>query len=500
MFDIYLRVSQMNGREEDQATEIYESQCRDWAGRNAIEVGKVVEDLDVSGSVAVADRALEQLIRRVEDGESDGILTPYLDRFGRDLLEGAKAYRRIALAGGRLVCVSDGTDSNRPGDKLLFNMRMAIAEEALDRTRANYQASVDRAASRGVYVAMAPFGYRKRDDGKLEIVEPEAKVVRELFRRRGEGETLGSLHKWFRAEVARLPERRQGKRVYRGSRGAMRAALANRAYLGEMSTSSGTSGQPTVYKDRHPAIITSERVWEAAQGKAPFSPRNGKTLAAHLRGLVFCATCEHRCKISLTGPPERRTCGYTCTHPDCTGRASIKASNLDAHVEGLLSQAAADHEPHFAAVLLGDDRWTAALEKVEEARSTFEGYRDNMELQRQLGLQDFTAGLAVRKTALAAARTALAKLRPTSNSDPEEAPPHTAVEIKNLDSAANNARFIERVVLRPNGMSGLRKPPEERADVYFVGASEPYSPREVELPAEQADVLANLPPAEPIAA
>jgi site-specific DNA recombinase len=208
MFDIYLRVSQMNGREEDQATEIYESQCRDWAGRNAIEVGKVVEDLDVSGSVAVADRALEQLIRRVEDGESDGILTPYLDRFGRDLLEGAKAYRRIALAGGRLVCVSDGTDSNRPGDKLLFNMRMAIAEEALDRTRANYQASVDRAASRGVYVAMAPFGYRKRDDGKLEIVEPEAKVVRELFRRRGEGETLGSLHKWFRAEVARLPERR----------------------------------------------------------------------------------------------------------------------------------------------------------------------------------------------------------------------------------------------------------------------------------------------------
>src|SRR5882724_3998326 len=75
MYDVYIRVSRLGDRTQDEATEVYEAQCRDWAGRTGISIDEVEEDTDVSGSVAVAERKLERLIQKVEAGESEGILT-----------------------------------------------------------------------------------------------------------------------------------------------------------------------------------------------------------------------------------------------------------------------------------------------------------------------------------------------------------------------------------------------------------------------------------------
>lgn len=87
MYDCYIRVSQLKERTEDEATELYEAELREWADRHAIEIDLVLDDTDVSGATAVADRKLERLVQRIEAGESEGILTPYLDRFGRDSIE-----------------------------------------------------------------------------------------------------------------------------------------------------------------------------------------------------------------------------------------------------------------------------------------------------------------------------------------------------------------------------------------------------------------------------
>ena len=56
MYDIYIRISRLGDRTADEATEVYEAQCRDWANRNGISIDQVEEDTDVSGSVADAER------------------------------------------------------------------------------------------------------------------------------------------------------------------------------------------------------------------------------------------------------------------------------------------------------------------------------------------------------------------------------------------------------------------------------------------------------------
>jgi DNA invertase Pin-like site-specific DNA recombinase len=82
----------------------------------------------------------------VEEGHSEGIITSKLDRFGRDLIGGALALKRITEADGRLVCVEDGFDSASPGSELMFNLRMAIAQDYLSRTRTNFRRSAEDAA------------------------------------------------------------------------------------------------------------------------------------------------------------------------------------------------------------------------------------------------------------------------------------------------------------------------------------------------------------------
>jgi hypothetical protein len=133
-FDIYARFSAEGGRTKSKVEEqldLLEATCRAWAERNGAEVGEIVRERDVSGAAGVGQPEISTLIRRVQAGESAGILTPRLDHFGRDTIEGSLAFKKLMQAGGRLVCVSDGIDSDCKGDETIFQARMVFAEDYL---------------------------------------------------------------------------------------------------------------------------------------------------------------------------------------------------------------------------------------------------------------------------------------------------------------------------------------------------------------------------------
>lgn len=486
--DVYIRVSSLGERDEEESTEIYEAQCREWANSHGVVVDQVVDDTDVKGSVAVAERGLERLVHRVAQGESAGIITPYLDRFGRDLIEGAVALKRISDADGKLVAVKDGFDSSSPGSELVFNLRMAIAQDYLTRVRENFQEATNRAVTRGVWLPpRVPFGYLKDEKKRLAIVPEEAELVRELFKRRAGGATLADLQRWMNADHAEVVRaqrhrvRRNGKKEkFREdiSRGGVRSILANRAYLGEMRVPSKRKGQPRVVKDHCPPILT-ESEWQAGQVKQAFSPRNGRASKARLRGLVWCAGCGRRCKVGASrrvrGEEDKKLV-YVCTGDGCHKRAAITAEILEDFVETLLTEAAVAGEPHIAAVIEGDSRYEDALSEVGQAQQTYEEFRDSVEMQRTLGIDGFAAGLKARKEALATARRHLSEVRPATGSgggviDFEGRTENVEAA---LASDANN-RFIDRIVIHP-ARKGKWTPPAERVEVFWTGSDSPAVP------------------------
>jgi DNA invertase Pin-like site-specific DNA recombinase len=489
MYDVYIRVSRLGDRTEDEATEVYEAQCRDWANRNGIPIDEVEEDTDVSGAVAITERKLEHLIQKVETGESEGIVTPYLDRFGRDIISGSVALKRIADAGGRLVCVNDGFDSASPGSKEIFGYRMVTAEAFLDRVRANYQVAIDRKVAAGAYVYKAPFGYRKDDAGRLIVNEREAELVREVFERRAAGDDIGKLTRFLREQGAIS--------VYSGkplTKSGVRTMLANRAYVGEVSIQNGTRGKPRVIRDFHAPIIPRQ-LYEAANAvRGAYFPQNGKLASqVKLPGLVYCATCKRRLRIGGYRAGGESVANYACTYADCPAHASMKVSKLDAYVEGLLMTAVVAREPHVGAVIEGDTRYQDAMTAVEEAERVYEEFRDSIELQRELGIRGFADGLRVRKEALELARRELAKARPAKRDGRRGRKGRMMSYEAFLHEyeRESNARLIDRVVLKPNagGPGGKKLGPETRVDVYLTGSDKPYRPTYAKLSKEDEEAL-----------
>ena len=77
------------------------------------------------------------------------------------------------------------------------------------------------------------------------------------------------------------------------------------------------------------------------------------------------------------------------------------------------------------------------------------------------------------------ARRELSKVRPANGNGKRKASQATTFEAFLEEyERESNARFIDRVVLKPNpkGKAGSKVDPSERIHVYLVGASEPHRP------------------------
>jgi len=100
--DGYVRVSRVAGRKGESyiSPKVQRDKITGWAKLHEVDLGEVVIEEDVSGAKPVDERELGGLLRRVESGESQGIIAYKLSRFGRGALETLQAVDRIKNAGG----------------------------------------------------------------------------------------------------------------------------------------------------------------------------------------------------------------------------------------------------------------------------------------------------------------------------------------------------------------------------------------------------------------
>ena len=78
-------------------------------------------------------------MRRVEAGETGGIVVVKLDRFGRTLVDSLALIARIEAAGGTFASVQDGFDLSTDTGRLVLRIMLSLAEWELDRIRGTGQ-------------------------------------------------------------------------------------------------------------------------------------------------------------------------------------------------------------------------------------------------------------------------------------------------------------------------------------------------------------------------
>jgi DNA invertase Pin-like site-specific DNA recombinase len=383
VLDGYIRVSQVGEREGESfiSPQVQLEQIKGWIkGRGDVQLGEVFKELNESGGRR--DRPdLLRALDRVENGESEGVIVAKIDRFGRRVIDGLRAIKRIEQAGGTFVSVQDGIDLSAPTGKFVMQVLFSIGEWELERVRVSWDEAARRAVERGVYVAQAPFGYLLGEDGRLRIDPERAPVVREIFARRADRQSCKEIAAALNAA---------GVRSARGgefSAGTIQRMIANPAYYGEAYH--GAHRNPTAHEP-----LVDEGTWHWCQEKR--RPR-GRAVPSLLGGMVRCATCGYAMTAAEASGPGSRLHAYRCGNraKDCRRPAYVRGNELDPLVEEFVFRKC--REPWSGDARREIEACEAAIEQAREALGTF---RDSSAIEAALSVDIYAEGLAARQRML----------------------------------------------------------------------------------------------------
>lgn len=388
--DCYVRVSRVSGRSGDSfiSPSLQRERCAQHAALHGHTIVVVHEELDVSGGRE--DRPLwQQMLARVESGDTGGVIVAQLDRFSRSVTGALTAIGRIEAAGGVFVSVGEQFDTTTASGRLMMNLLLAIGQWQRENAAAGFRVARERAVDRGVHVTTrTPFGYVKGKDSRLEIDPVTGPVVAEMFTRRADETPLADIATYLNDSgvVTSLGGRWTSAGVLQ--------MLGNRVYTGEAR--SGDIVNPA----GHPAIV-DEETWEAAQlAKRRPGYRQRRTLLA---GLLRCAGCRY----SLTGGGTRN---YYCKRYHGAGVCPEPAQGsqrlLNAYVEERFFDAIEDRpfDLHERDELIAGLR--VGLERAERELAA---WRDDIGIL-DTGRDVYVAGLKARADGRDQAQNALARV------------------------------------------------------------------------------------------
>lgn len=403
--DGYIRVSRVGGREGDSfiSPEQQREKIEQWARLHDVQVVEWHVDLDKSGGTL--DRpGLDAAMRRIRDGQTDGLAVAALDRLSRaGVPDALNLVYEIVDSGGKFAAIDMGVDPTTEFGEFGLTIMLALARMQRRRVTASWRDARARAVARGVHVASAtPTGYRRREDGVLEPHPVYAPVITDVFRQRAGGAS------W--AELGRLLDSRKVEGPYGQINWRTRAVshiIENRVYLGEAR--SGEFVNPAAHEP-----LIDEATWHAAQSAVGAPAVRGEP--SLLAGLLRCAGCRHLIKPDVMKDRDgTKLRFYRCrgqhASGTCTDRAAVLGRVVEPYVEGLIrariraQRLVAEQDVGSSSELVEADR------DLEQARFALEKFRANPRLIVLLGDVEYEKQLSHHLDDVAQAQARVSEIR-----------------------------------------------------------------------------------------
>jgi site-specific DNA recombinase len=456
---IYLRISQ-DRTGEHLGIDRQMKDCRELARRLGLTVAKVYTDNDVSATNGRVRPQFEAMLKAAPDV----IIAWHQDR----LLRKGNDLERVIALDIPVHTVSSGTlDLTTPAGRAVARTVAAWSTYEGEQKALRQQAANDQRAEAGHWqFSRRPYGY-ERIDGAIRIVEAEAEIVRECYRRYLAGESYYSI-------ANELNER--GVPTFTGpwSMQRVRQMLRNGRYAGIVEHLGERIDVAPTWQP-----IIDDRTWTDYEAMRDGRKRTGSwsTSTKHLlSGVLVCDVCGGR----MLARPDRGRQVYSCTANWCV---SIGAEDVDALVQGVCLARLADkkvlaalrHVPDTAPV----QEELAALRKRRDDVTDLlaDGLMDRRTARDKL--TDLTAKIDARTAKLAAMR----KESPLTDLALARSIPARWKRLTVLD----RRRVIEDLGLmltvekgrpgrRPNGSDGKPLPDVDRVRVAWADARDLATP------------------------
>lgn len=251
---------------------------------------------EIASSVDDERESYRELINYVETGEFNVIVTLDLSRLTRSLKHQLELFEILSANNVIIHTILDNEiiDTTNQMSEMMSIFKGTFNQMAYRETARKMNFGRLQSVKQGRYVGIAPFGYSKNEEMKLEVIEEEAYVIRRIFNLILQGFSITQIYQKIYNEGFRS---RTGHVFHVESIGKF---LRNRVYIGEINFNSKKLKEKIRVKDAHEAIISHENFYKAREvidSRRQFSQRISKTLSP-VDKLIFCKHCGWRTIIS----------------------------------------------------------------------------------------------------------------------------------------------------------------------------------------------------------
>ena len=234
---IYARFS--TNLQKDTSVDDQFTLCERFAATNGYEIVSRFCDRAKTSSTMHGRAGLFDLREAAKRGEFDVVIAESFDRISRDLEDGAGFFKRLTHYGIDIITVNEGK-ANTIQVGLRGIMGQMFLKDLGDKVRRGHMGSVMR---EGLMPGAVPYGYdrvwneaaREYKKGEREVYEPEANIVRRIFKEYAAGKTPREIAAGLTRDCVPTPNggKEWSHNVLLGGKGC-RGILNNRAYIGEL--------------------------------------------------------------------------------------------------------------------------------------------------------------------------------------------------------------------------------------------------------------------------
>ena len=263
--------------------------------------------------------AFQRMIRDINSGKVNMVVTKDLSRLGRDYIEtGEYIEKWFPENNVRYVSVTDGIDTfeTSNGNNDIAPFKSILNDMYSKDLSKKIRTALHTMQKQGKWVGgKTPLGYIKdlKDKNKLIIYEPEAQIVRNIFNMASNGNQVGTIRDYLNSNnIPTANKSRYNKDTFWENK-TLKNILKNKVYIG---TTVQNKRSRISYKNRkirtnpeekwieventHEPII-DKKTFDAVQKMVIVQSynRNEKKNMFLLDGLLFCYECKH--KIGVRG-------------------------------------------------------------------------------------------------------------------------------------------------------------------------------------------------------
>jgi DNA invertase Pin-like site-specific DNA recombinase len=301
----------------------------------------------VSGETIIERPQMQELLRRVENGDVDGVVVMDLDRLGRgDMLDQGLIDRAFRYSETLLITPSVTYDPTSEEWELIFGIKSLVGRGELKAITRRLQGGRKKSVTEGKSISKTPpYGYL-RDENLILYPDPDREwIIKKIF----EMSVHGQGRQYIAHELDKLGIDPPNNKRTNWSPSMITAILKNEVYKGDIvwgkfkhikrhGKYSRRRTQPDewiVKENAHTAIVSDE-LWNKANEAHSLRNRNtsvniDKGLSNPLAGILMCANCGR--SMLNTPRKNRRSSMLRCPNPACNVQRS---SYLDIVEERLL--------------------------------------------------------------------------------------------------------------------------------------------------------------------